>query len=79
LAWLPIPRQQFLKPVLRRIGDAGEDVGQPGLRIDVVELRRQSPWPPPGAAPRSEPANSQDRQWAKEHIYKPRVLGDTPK
>jgi hypothetical protein len=29
-----------MKPVLRRIGDAGEDVGQPGLRIDVVEFRR---------------------------------------
>lgn len=35
-----MPRKQFMKPVLRRIGDAGEDVGQPGLRIDVVEFRR---------------------------------------
>lgn len=29
-----------MKPVLRRIADASEDVGQPCLRIDVVELRR---------------------------------------
>ena len=44
------------------IVDAGEHVGEPGLRIDVVELGRlisvgmtaaRSP-------PRSEPANSQD-------------------
>jgi hypothetical protein len=28
----------FLQPVLRDVGDASEDVGEPGLRIDIVEL-----------------------------------------
>ena len=35
---LPVPRQQLVEPALRHVGDAGEDVGEPGLRIDVVEL-----------------------------------------
>lgn len=28
-----------MKPVLRRFGDAGEDIGKPGSRIDVVAWR----------------------------------------
>jgi hypothetical protein len=34
---LPIPRKQLVEPLLRDIGDAGEDIGEPCLRIDVVE------------------------------------------
>ncbi len=30
--------QQFLDSGNGRFGDAGEDIGKPGLRIDVVEL-----------------------------------------
>lgn len=26
---------------LRHIGDAGEDIGEPGLRVDIVELGRR--------------------------------------
>ena len=36
--WPPAPWQQFLEAVLRGVGDAREDVGEPGLRVDVVEL-----------------------------------------
>ena len=35
---LPIPRQEFVEPVGRVLGDAGQNVGQPGLRIDVVHF-----------------------------------------
>ncbi|MBB6414357.1 hypothetical protein HNQ71_007067 [Mesorhizobium sangaii] len=34
----PIPRKQVIEPGDRRVGDAGENIGKPGLRIDVVEL-----------------------------------------
>ena len=37
---VPIPWQQFSNPALRDVGDASEDVGQPCLWIDVVELGR---------------------------------------
>src|ERR1700748_3790571 len=36
----PIPWQQFMKPSLREVGDPGEHIGKPGLRVDVVELSR---------------------------------------
>ena len=37
--WLaPVPGQQLVETSDRMVGDAGEDIGQPGLRIDVVEL-----------------------------------------
>ena len=39
---LPVPRQQFIKPVHRMSGDAREDVGEPGLRIDAIHLRRDN-------------------------------------
>ena len=35
---LPIPRQEFVEPVSRVLGDAGQNVGQPSLRIDVVHF-----------------------------------------
>jgi hypothetical protein len=35
----PLPRQQFRQPALRDFSDAGEDIGQSGERIDVVEFR----------------------------------------
>ncbi len=34
---LPIPRQQFVNGILRVGRDAGEDVGEPCLGIDIVE------------------------------------------
>lgn len=36
--WPPVPWQKFLEAVLRGVGDAHEDVGEPGLRVDVVEF-----------------------------------------
>ena len=36
----PVPGEQFVETVLGDVGDAREDVGEPGLRIDVVELCR---------------------------------------
>ena len=33
-----IPRQQFVEFLDGMFGDAGQDVGEPGLRIDVVHL-----------------------------------------
>ena len=38
LAVLPVPREEFVELALRRPGDAVEDIGESGLRIDVVEL-----------------------------------------
>ena len=35
----PVPWEQVGELRLRHVGDAGEDVGEPGLRIDVVESR----------------------------------------
>ena len=37
-AGLPVPWQQFVELTSRMFGDAGEDVGEPGLRIDVIHL-----------------------------------------
>ena len=34
----PVPGQQFINTVDLVVGDAGEHVGQPGLRIHAVEL-----------------------------------------
>jgi hypothetical protein len=34
----PIPWQQFMKPSYREASDARKHVGEPGLRIDAVEL-----------------------------------------
>ena len=36
---LPVPWQQLIKPIDGMVRDTGEDIGQPGLRIDVVEPR----------------------------------------
>ena len=35
---VPVPRQQLRQPRGWYVGDAGDDVGEPGLRVDVVEL-----------------------------------------
>lgn len=37
---LPRPRQQFVQTRYGKIGDARQDVGEPGLRVDVVEAGR---------------------------------------
>ena len=34
----PIPREQVVDVAGRVFGDAGEDIGQPDLRIDIVHL-----------------------------------------
>ena len=34
----PFPREGFSELSLRRVGDPGENVGEPSLRIDVIEL-----------------------------------------
>jgi hypothetical protein len=36
----PVPRQQFVEPRRRMFGDAGEHVGEPSLRIDIVHFCR---------------------------------------
>lgn len=38
--WRPIPRQQLVEMVDRMGADAGDDVVQPGLRLEPVEGRR---------------------------------------
>ena len=35
---LPVPGQEFVEPGLWQVGDADENIGEPGLRVDVVEL-----------------------------------------
>ena len=35
-----MPWQQFVEAALRQIGDAGQDVGEPRLGIDVIHLGR---------------------------------------
>ena len=37
---LPVPRQKLSEAELRDVGDASEHIGEPGQRIDVVELGR---------------------------------------
>ena len=37
LVVLPVPGEEFVEPVLRRVGDPAEDIGEPSLGIDVVE------------------------------------------
>src|SRR4029077_3493195 len=39
-ALLPFPRQELMQTGLRDFGDAGEDVGEPGFRVDIVEAGR---------------------------------------
>ena len=34
---MPVPREKVVELVLGHVCDAGEDVGEPGLWIDVVE------------------------------------------
>jgi hypothetical protein len=33
-----MPWQQFLDPVGGMLGDPGQDIGQPGLRVDIVHF-----------------------------------------
>ncbi len=37
---LPVPRPELVKAGLRDRGDAREEIGLPGVKIDVVELGR---------------------------------------
>ena len=34
----PIPRQQLVEPLNRMLGDASQDIGEPGLRINIVHF-----------------------------------------
>ena len=34
----PVPGKEFFEPGLRRLRDPAEHVGEPGLRVDIVEL-----------------------------------------
>ena len=36
-ALLPFPRQELTQTGLRDFGDAREDVGEPGFRVDIIE------------------------------------------
>ncbi len=58
----PFPRQQFLEPSCWMIGDPREDVGEPGLRIDVVHFGGDDQAIHGGGArpTRSEPQNNHD-------------------
>ncbi len=60
---LPVPWQKLIKVLDGVIGNAGEHVGEPSLRVDVVEFRRhdqRGPWRQRGRPPSSEPAKSHD-------------------
>ena len=35
---LPVPGKEFVQSTLRRLGDTAQNVGEPSLRIDIVEL-----------------------------------------
>ena len=35
---IPVPRQQLVYPGVRQLSDAGEHIGEPSLRVDIVEL-----------------------------------------
>ncbi len=37
---LPIPGQEFIDPFSRMILQARQDIGEPGLRVNVVEFGR---------------------------------------
>src|SRR5918994_1479834 len=39
LKLVPAPGEEVLEPPCGMIGQAGEDVGEPGLRVDAVQLR----------------------------------------
>ena len=70
---MPVPRQQLVEPMGRMPGDAGEHVGEPGLRVDVVHLGRDDEAVHGGGAlpPRSEPA--------KSHDFLPRAMPRRPR
>ena len=36
--WAPIPGHEVRDPLGGMIGQSSEDIGEPGLRVDVVEL-----------------------------------------
>jgi hypothetical protein len=47
----PVPRQQFVEPVDRVLGDTGQHVGQPSLRIHVIHFCRDDDAVHGGGAP----------------------------
>ena len=40
LGLLPVPGQALIEALGRMLGDTGEHVGEPGLRIDAIHFRR---------------------------------------
>ena len=65
----PVPGQDLVHTGVRQLGDAGENVGEPSLRIDVVELggddegihRRGAHAAAVGAAEQPRPSSQGDR------------------
>ena len=43
LGRLPVPGQEFVEPESGMIGDAGEHVGEPGLRVDAAVGHTRTP------------------------------------
>ena len=37
---LPVPREKFVDAMSGMAGDTGEDIREPGLRVDVIHLGR---------------------------------------
>src|SRR5258708_1727184 len=58
--WPPVPGKELVEPMSTMVVDATEDVGEPGLRIDVVETGGLDKRVHEGGRcpPRSDPANS---------------------
>jgi len=66
---LPLPRQQLFELAGRVLGDAGEDVSEPGLRINVRSVcTSQSGYTSRGAALRRD----RSRRTAMINVLKPK-------
>ena len=61
----PVPGQELVHTSVRQLGDAGEDISEPSLRVDIVELggddegahRRGAHAPAVGAAEQPRPSS----------------------
>jgi hypothetical protein len=64
----PSSRQEFVETLHRMIGDAGEDVGEPFLGIEVGELGgpNERVNQRPRSAPRSDQANNHDLRLCRD-------------
>src|SRR5215475_1087580 len=69
---MPVPGQKLLEPVAGVVVDAGEHVGEPGLRIDVVELCRLCR--PPNYAERVRYGTSLSRWHRRSRARRPHSI-----